>query len=173
MSQHALDQALAEAAWSGDLLTLNRLILRGAAIDHRDDLGRTPLMAAATAGHVDLVRALVKRGADLNLADHAEGESAIGWAACMGNHEIVVMLINAGASVDPPSSDFQHSPLMHAVINGHRATASALIAAGADVHLESASGCTAFKLATRNADVPLLEMLRERSIQQPRHKERE
>jgi hypothetical protein len=38
-------------------------------IDHRTPMNQTPLMAAAAAGHIALVEALIERGADLNAVD--------------------------------------------------------------------------------------------------------
>jgi ankyrin repeat protein len=127
------------AASVGDVETLNHLLSSGRDIDSVDDLGRTPLITAGMMGHTDVMRVLVHRGADLDLADGPSGETALGWAACFGHHDVVMLLIKAGASVNPMSDKCRCSPLMHAVANGHRATENALRAAGADLRLEPAS----------------------------------
>ncbi len=47
--------------------------------DHRTPMNQTPLMAAAAAGNIALVEALLERGANPELTDHV-GRSALHWA---------------------------------------------------------------------------------------------
>jgi hypothetical protein len=48
-------------------------------VDHRTAMNQTPLMAAAVAGNLPLVEALLERGANPELADHL-GRNALHWA---------------------------------------------------------------------------------------------
>jgi hypothetical protein len=48
-------------------------------VDHRLPMNQTPLMAAAAAGNVALVEALLERGADRDAVDHY-GHNALHWA---------------------------------------------------------------------------------------------
>jgi hypothetical protein len=48
-------------------------------VEHRTPMNLTPLMAAAAAGNVPLVEALLERGADVEAADHT-GRNALHWA---------------------------------------------------------------------------------------------
>jgi hypothetical protein len=48
-------------------------------VEHRTPMNQTPLMAAAAAGNVPLVEALLERGADTSAVDHL-GRNALQWA---------------------------------------------------------------------------------------------
>lgn len=59
-------RAMLEAAASGDVATIHRLVTAGGKVDVRDELGRTPLLLAVEAGQLDSFEALLKEGADIN-----------------------------------------------------------------------------------------------------------
>ncbi|MDM5179269.1 UvrD-helicase domain-containing protein [Massilia sp. DJPM01] len=48
-------------------------------VEHRTPMNQTPLMAAAAAGNLPLIEALLARGADLSATDHL-GRNALHWA---------------------------------------------------------------------------------------------
>lgn len=60
---------------------IQALAKAGAPVDAADADGVTPLMKAAEAGNVDLVRALLALGADAKKKDKANGWTAKDWAA--------------------------------------------------------------------------------------------
>lgn len=62
-----------------------------------DDL--TALITASSAGHLDIVKLLIKAGADVNASDK-DGITALMEASIMGHDKIVSTLIEAGAEVD-------------------------------------------------------------------------
>eukprot|EP01047_Picozoa_sp_COSAG01_P051596 COSAG01_NODE_5343_length_4322_cov_122.044281_1_plen_698_part_00 len=69
-SVEALVEALRDAAYKGDLATVNLLLataLGRAAIDVKDYYGRTALMRAADRGHTPVVEALLGAGADATM----------------------------------------------------------------------------------------------------------
>lgn len=60
----------------------------------------TALMAASAAGHVDLVKALIGAGAEVDGADNVSS-TALSRAAAKGHAVVVAELLAAGAAVDP------------------------------------------------------------------------
>ena len=65
----------------------------------KDDSDWTPLIIASSAGHLDIVRMLVERGARVNEVT-AEGRSALLYAASKGRDSIVQFLLEKGADVN-------------------------------------------------------------------------
>lgn len=77
------------------------LVRAGAAIDHRDGYGETPIFWAVTKQYVSVVRLLIAHGANVNAIDNTgggAGDSVLLRAATLDNEEIVRMLLRAGAS---------------------------------------------------------------------------
>jgi len=91
--------------------------------------GYTPLMFAASAGDLESARALVAGGSDVNALSAYDITPAI-MAAHGGNAELLELLLQQGAEVDPAASG--HTPLHVAVLRGNLAAVKVLLAHGAD-----------------------------------------
>lgn len=112
---------------------------RGAAPGEADEDGTTPLYQAAVHGSTEIVRLLLKYGADPNAAtDPVEEGLPLCAAACWNHTGVVAALLAAGADPDLPEPPYPEqtgpgtSPLLWAVRNGHRETVNLLLAVGAD-----------------------------------------
>ncbi|MEZ0224001.1 MAG: AAA family ATPase [Alphaproteobacteria bacterium] len=105
------------------------LIASGAALDGRDEKGRTPLILAAWRGHADIMQALVRAHAPLDKKDNL-GNTALIFAAWQGHAEIVTFLLAAGAAVDERNVK-GYTALVCAASNGRQKVAQLLIDAGA------------------------------------------
>jgi hypothetical protein len=81
------------------------------------------LSAAALAGDLDLVRDLIKSGADVDITFNLRSESGftpLYRAALAGNLEIVRFLVERGANLDAGGNGAEHkTPLSIATENGH------------------------------------------------------
>lgn len=130
------------------------LLSAGADPDARDEWGKTPLYEAAHAGRPAAVRALLGAGADPDaLTDH--GESPLHAAAAYAGPEVIALLADAG--VDPNGLDgHSHAPLHDAVLSGRygrsreerwKVRISALLEAGADLNVRTATGDTPLHLS--------------------------
>jgi len=99
--------ALALAAHFGHLDTMRLLLDRGAdaGVVSRHPVGVTPLIAALFGRRVEAAKMLIARGADVHTGRGGKGWPRAGWgplhyAAAYGFDDIVVMLLDRGASPD-------------------------------------------------------------------------
>lgn len=119
---------LHEAARTGDLAAAERALER-IAVDAPNRIDQTPLLVAASAGHVDVMRLLLARGADPNRKNDV-GTTALCEASGV---EASNVLLDAGAEVEPqplaPSS-----PLTNACMNGDLACVELLLDRGANAN---------------------------------------
>lgn len=88
---------------------------------HVEDRGQkndtTPLMEAASAGHVDIIHLLINHGADVN-ALSSTGNSPLMYACAAGHVDAVRELLESGAHVEDHNEN-GHTPLMEAASAGH------------------------------------------------------
>lgn len=119
---------------------------RGSNIKVKNKQGRTPLHSAAAAGHVNLVKYLLKEGADIN-ATGRFGETPLHCAASAGCTDVVGVLVDQGADIMSRKKDGQ-TPLHSAAASGHCAVLNLLLEAGADICATDKDGLTALGEAT-------------------------
>jgi ankyrin repeat protein len=99
------DAHIVAACWLGDVHRVRDFIARGASVEERDMIGATCLMLAAMGGHVEVVRALLAAGADVDAsvdegATPEPARTAVEYAATTNNLEVVQELVAAGADVN-------------------------------------------------------------------------
>jgi len=129
------DKALIDAARSGQLAKVKAALDDGADVDAKSSSGenwvyqRSPLEWAASEGHVDVMKVLIEKGADLD-------DGAMFYVVGSGNIEAVKLLIKSGADVKYNDN----YPLHTAVIEQRNKTAEVLIENGADADMVFDSG---------------------------------
>lgn len=92
---------------------IRSLLKRGAFIDARNDLGRTPLMEAVVEGYMSTVEELINHGANLNLRD-AAGNTALKLAIINLRMAAVYKLLDVGVTFDLQNTNI--NALIHEVI---------------------------------------------------------
>jgi len=86
-------------AWYGRRDAAEFLLARGADVNARDELDKTPLHWAAIKGHLDLVELLLAKGATVNAATSI-GIMPLHEAAENGHKDVVEKLLAHGANVN-------------------------------------------------------------------------
>ena len=119
----------------------------------------TWLDRAAFAGHVKLVKMLIKYGDDVNDVQCLGNKSALHYAAWRGGVEVVNVLIQNGADVN--ALDYQNENPLHLACYGQPGVVNVLIQAGADVNNRSSSetGSTPLLIATDEGKVNIMKAL--------------
>jgi len=92
-----MNNLLLHAAEQGDTATVRQLLAMGAKIDSRDELGRTPVMAATHGNHIETVQVLIDAGANIDLQDNRQDNPFL-YAGAEGLLEILKLTIDAGAN---------------------------------------------------------------------------
>jgi uncharacterized protein len=130
---------LLDAVSSGDHATAMRLVgAKGTDVNAAEADGSTAIMYAAANGDLELVRALIKAGANVKLETQL-GSSAITEAAIIGNAPVLEALLKAGADPNFKTPNGE-TPIMAAARSGEVDAAKALLDAGADINAKESWG---------------------------------
>ncbi|XP_071095704.1 uncharacterized protein [Haliotis cracherodii] len=143
-----------------------------------NDVKQTPFFEACKNGHIDIVRLLIEKGADVSAAaadDDDDCYTALHLACKNGHVDIVRLLIEKGADVSAAAAavaaddDDGYTALHLACKNGHIDIVRLLIEKGADVSAAAAAiaaadddGYTALHLACKNAHIDIVRLLIEK-----------
>jgi ankyrin repeat protein len=128
---------LHQAAFSGDVAEVRRLLAAGADVTAANNYGVNAMQLAADTANTELIGLLLKAGADAD-SPNPEGETALHLVARAGNVEAARLLLKAGAKVDPREHFGEQTPLMWAAARRHPQMVELLVARGADINARSA-----------------------------------
>ena len=123
---------LLQAAASGDLQEIRRLLAAGAPIDTRDGQGRTALLLAVNANHVEIAKAFLEAGASVNTQ---AGNLDTPWllAGARGRTEIIAMMLPRTPDLTIRNR-FGGNALIPACERAHVEAVPLLLKAGIDVN---------------------------------------
>ena len=95
------DEALLAAARKGDLAGVKAALEQGAKVEAKTRHGVTPLYYAASNGHLDVVKFLVDKGADVSVTDTFYKASALGFAIERKHSDVALYLLEKGCKNGP------------------------------------------------------------------------
>jgi len=153
-------KSLHEAAESGDLAEVKRLIAQGADVNASDgDEVRTPLLAAADGGHAEVVKLLLKNGAKVDMGD-SYGYTPLYYAIWSDDEAAVKSLVSSGADVNTrPSNEKDYPPLAYAIWQWHKGNVEILLDAGADINTKDEKGYTPLYWAAFSSSKDVLDLI--------------
>ena len=151
--------ALHGAVAYGDLVDARELIENGAEVNQTksDDDATTSLHAAAAKGNVEMVRLLLKHGADVEAKD-GDAQTALHIAASKGHAAVVARLIKAGCVVDE-KANHGATALHLAARKGHDDVVDALLESGLDIQVIDGKGATPLHAACSGGDEDVVALL--------------
>src|SRR5262245_21721379 len=148
------------AARNNDLPSVQRALADGAAPDSRNRLGKTALRMACEKGQAPLAAAMLRAGADVNLAS-LEGVTPLMAASYGGHAAIAGELLRAGARTD--GSDRMHkSAWIYAAAQGHAEVVTLLLDAGVAVDAAGEHQLTALMWAAGQGHTDVVRLLLQR-----------
>ncbi len=147
---------LHEAVAIGDVDTVRHILGQDTDVNSVDDVGSTPLIAAAYFGQTEVAKLLLDQGANVNAATRF-GETALHHAAMNDHVEIVGLLLASGANIEAADEEGQ-TPVDLAVRYKHNDVVELLLASS--IQCPNDVSLAHFAAATGNVDVlqTLMEM---------------
>jgi ankyrin repeat protein len=146
MMPKGTDEALYDAADEGNIAQVVTLLDQSANVNaHHGETSQTSLIAAAAAGHEEIVRRLLDWGSAVN-AINSFGETALTLAADGGHTAVVLALLDWGAEVNAVDQ-FGDTPLLNAAWNEQEETLRLLLKRGANPNVSNSIRQTAITTA--------------------------
>ncbi|MEE4143199.1 MAG: ankyrin repeat domain-containing protein, partial [Halieaceae bacterium] len=130
----------------------------GADVNTRDNNGVSPLFYAVGTHNLKLLRALIERGADVDVVSEANRMTPLLVAVENGDTAAAVLLLDHGANVNA-GNQLGYSPLMAAAEAGQVAMVSLLLSRGANPRARDQEGMDASTLARKRGYREIVDLL--------------
>jgi len=157
----AWNNELIDAADSGTIETIKKLIQVGVKLNYEDTYGNTALINAAKDNqNIDVTKALIQAGADVNYSTSNGGTALIYAAGETQNVDVINVLIQAGADVNHVAVGGVSALINAARDNQNVEVINLLLRAGAVVNHLTSSGVSALMTAVvYNQNVGVIKAL--------------
>ncbi|XP_046342732.2 serine/threonine-protein phosphatase 6 regulatory ankyrin repeat subunit A-like isoform X2 [Haliotis rufescens] len=127
-------------------------------INSADDVGRTPVMLAVLKGHKAVFDLLVSKGCDLTVKD-TYGDNILHAAWKGGNVEIVKYIVSHNIVDINSADDVGRTPVMLAVLKGHKAVFDLLVRKRCDLTVQDEDGDNILHAACNGGNVEIVEYI--------------
>jgi ankyrin repeat protein len=148
-----------DAAETGDITKLRKMLDGGLSPDTQGPQGWTALRKAAVKNNFDIAFELLKRGADVDAVNFT-GKTALMMACAYGNYGIVSLLLFYGA--DPDLTNWSgRTALMIAASHGYESVVGALLNVSSRINInrKDPNGKTALHMAIENGYSNVAQMI--------------
>lgn len=145
-SYAADDSPLFEAVEKGDLAEVEALLAKGADINAKDSIGRTPLHMAVISGKKDIGELLLAKGADINVKTNF-GFTPLHLVGT--RQDDAEWLLANGADIHAKNNEGMTPLHMAAQFTGGAGVAELLLDRGADINAKNQIGKTPLYLAVK------------------------
>jgi ankyrin repeat protein/L-ascorbate metabolism protein UlaG (beta-lactamase superfamily) len=150
-------ESLNQAAATGDLARVKKLIVAGANVNDKNNDSRTPLHLAAGLGSREVVELLLSRGADVKAQDKYEW-TPLHVAIRANRIDIVELLLQKGADLESKDQSGL-SPLNTAAAVGDLSMVNLLLDAGAQINTGNKFKRSPLYVAAGTGDIALVKLL--------------
>ena len=125
-------------------------------LESRNDHGETPLIVAASHGHAQVCKILLKAEANLNATNPFQRNAL--HVACRAGQIEVVRILSAYKQLLESKAQDELTPLLVAAWLGHVQVCAVLLEAGADINAIHSSGKNALHLACEGGDIKVVQL---------------
>jgi ankyrin repeat protein len=150
------------AAANADLACVQLLVEYGATLDTTNEYKQTALHAATNAHAIDIVRYLLRNGANPLVCSIHTGWTPLHDASAHGLSEIVLDLIKAGSDLELTEIELERSALSLACEFDNLENVRCLLDNGAAINTRRSDGCTPLHMAAWRQSVAVVGELLER-----------
>ena len=140
----------------GDIQKVKEFLDNGYVPDIKNKYGETPLHMASFIGHKDIVKLLLKQGADPNFKII---ETPLHKASAEGHKDIVELLLKHGADPNIKRKYTERTSLHSASERGYKEIVDLLLNQGADPNVKDNRGNTPLSYASGKGNIDIVELL--------------
>jgi len=146
-------------AAAGSLPEVKKYIASGCDPNAGDRNGTTGVIAAAKAGHINVVEFLLQNGAEVDREDAKFEATPLVWAALNGRTDVVKLLIEKGANTEAREKENGMAALHGAAVNGHTHTLKVILEYGIEVNCKDRDARTPLMWAVSAGQIETIQAL--------------